>query len=138
MRPDPAAYEDLLSSLADGLPVDWAGLEAGAQDDRERRQYRNLRLVARVAELHQTLTLDEEPVEPRPAEEVTGPLATWGRLQVRDAAGVGRVRRPLPRTRSAARARRRAEAPAPAPGGRDRRGCWTRRGPSHVSRIPMS
>lgn len=84
MRPDQVPYQDLISSLADGLPVDWAGLEAGAQDDRERRRYRNLRLVARVAELHQTLTIDEELLAPEPGEESTGPLAMWGRLQIRE------------------------------------------------------
>jgi len=82
MRPEPVAYQDLISSLADGTPVDWAGLEDGAKDEHERRRYRNLRLVARVAELHRTLTLDEEPVDAAPADRSMPPPATWGRLQV--------------------------------------------------------
>jgi len=77
------ASQDLIASLADGTPVDWARLEADAKDDRERKRVRNMRLVARVAELHRTVTPDdEEPAEPDPAPPAADRPATWGRLQI--------------------------------------------------------
>jgi hypothetical protein len=57
---DDAAYEALLESLADGVDVDWGALDAAATTEVERRRYRNLRLVARLAELHRTLKLDDD------------------------------------------------------------------------------
>jgi hypothetical protein len=55
---DDAAYEALLESLADGVDIDWEALDAAARTDAERRRYRNMRLVARLAELHRTLRFD--------------------------------------------------------------------------------
>jgi hypothetical protein len=57
---DDAAYEALLESLADGVEIDWRALDAAATTDVERRRYRNLRLVARLAALHRTLKLDDD------------------------------------------------------------------------------
>jgi hypothetical protein len=56
---DDAAYEALLESLADGVDIDWGALDAAATTDLERRRYRNMRLVARVAELHRSLMLED-------------------------------------------------------------------------------
>ena len=58
MRPDPG-YQALLESLADGAAIDWTAFEADAASDVDRRRYRNLRLVARVAELHRTILAEE-------------------------------------------------------------------------------
>jgi tetratricopeptide (TPR) repeat protein len=86
MRPEPSAFDDVLASLADGTPIDWAALEAGAVDEQAQRRFRNLRLVARVAELHRSDTLDdgldETPAPPSPAE--AAPPVRWGPLQVRE------------------------------------------------------
>ena len=60
MHPERDNYQALLESLADGVEVDWSALDSAATTDAERRRYRNLRLVARVAELHRTLALDDE------------------------------------------------------------------------------
>ena len=60
VRRDDAAYEALLESLADGVDVDWEALDAVATTDVARRRYRNLRLLARLAELHRTLKLDDD------------------------------------------------------------------------------
>jgi hypothetical protein len=57
---DDAAYEALLESLADGVDIDWEALDAAATTDVERRRYRNMRLVARVAELHRSLLLEDD------------------------------------------------------------------------------
>jgi hypothetical protein len=57
---DDAAYEALLESLADGVDIDWGALDAAATTDLERRRYRNMRLVARVAELHRSLALEDD------------------------------------------------------------------------------
>jgi hypothetical protein len=57
---DDAAYEALLESLADGVDIDWEALDAAATTDAERRRYRNMRLVARVAELHRSLLLEDD------------------------------------------------------------------------------
>jgi hypothetical protein len=55
-----AAYQALLESLADGADIDWGALDAVATTEVERRRYRNMRLVARVAELHRSLTLEDD------------------------------------------------------------------------------
>jgi hypothetical protein len=60
---DDAEYEALLESLADGVDIDWGALDAGATTEVERRRYRNLRLVARVAEVYRTLPHDESAPE---------------------------------------------------------------------------
>ena len=58
--PPEREYESLLESVADGAPIDWAALDASAATSAERSRYRNLRLVARVAQLHRTLELEDE------------------------------------------------------------------------------
>ena len=67
MKPERVDYQALLESLADGVEVDWAALDTGATTDRDRRRYRNLRLVARVAELHRTLVVDDNEPTLRPS-----------------------------------------------------------------------
>jgi hypothetical protein len=57
---DDAAYEALLESLADGVDIDWGALDAAATTEVERRRYRNMRLVARVAELHRSLMVEDD------------------------------------------------------------------------------
>jgi tetratricopeptide (TPR) repeat protein len=87
MKPERVDYQALLESLADGAEVDWAALDTIAASDRDRRRYRNLRLVARVAELHRTIVVDDNGPAARPA----GPDAhllptpgTWGHLDVQE------------------------------------------------------
>ena len=100
MNPERDNYQALIESLADGVEVDWSALDSAATTDAERRRYRNLRLVARVAELHRTLVLDDENgaasashvADKAPADDPT----TWGHLSVhaRLAAGAfGRIYR---------------------------------------------
>ena len=87
MKPERDRYQAALESLADGVQVDWAALDSAAVTSAERRRYRNLRLVARVAELHRTLTLDEQARVPPPARQFdVSPEAptTWGHLQIRE------------------------------------------------------
>jgi hypothetical protein len=59
MSPD-RNYQALLESLADGIAIDWAAIDVGAASEIDRRRYRNLRLVARVAALFRTI-LGEDP-----------------------------------------------------------------------------
>src|SRR5262245_9539323 len=77
-------YESLLESVADGAQIDWAALDGSAATSAERTRYRNLRLVARVAELHRTLVLDED-AEPSPplVQDLSAvdPVA-WGHLTI--------------------------------------------------------
>src|SRR3954469_11896781 len=84
MQPERDPYQSLLESVADGAEVDWAALDSSAATSAERSRYRNLRLVARVAELHRTLVLDEQ-VESRPTlvdgAAMVDPAA-WGHLTV--------------------------------------------------------
>jgi TolB-like protein/Tfp pilus assembly protein PilF len=77
-------YQSLLESVADGAQVDWAALDASAATSAERTRYRNLRLVARVAELHRTLVLDEDvEAPPRLVEDVSAADPTmWGHLTI--------------------------------------------------------
>ncbi len=84
MLPERDRFESLLESVADGADVDWAALDAAAANSAERKRYRNLRLVARVAELHRTIVLEEEDrvltnldADPVPADPVT-----WGHLSI--------------------------------------------------------
>jgi serine/threonine-protein kinase len=86
MKPERADYQAVLESLADGVEVDWAALETFTASDVERRRYRNLRLVARVAELHRTLVLND--VGDGPAAGPVGHLlatpGAWGHLEVEE------------------------------------------------------
>jgi TolB-like protein/tetratricopeptide (TPR) repeat protein len=86
MSPEAFNYDALLESLADGAEIDWAAIEAAAKSSDERRQYGNLRLVARVAELHRTLVLEED-APPHPVhgvDEAPGAARdTWGHLSIR-------------------------------------------------------
>ena len=85
MNPEPLNYEKLLESLADGVEVDWVALDAAAKTTDERRKYRNLRLVARVAELHRTIVLESddghEAAQLGAAEAPADPVS-WGHLSV--------------------------------------------------------
>ena len=54
MSPD-RSYQGVLESLADGADIDWTRIDVGARSDIDRRRYRNLRLLARVAELHRAI-----------------------------------------------------------------------------------
>jgi serine/threonine-protein kinase len=86
MKPERIHYQAVLESLADGVEIDWAALETGAASDVERRRYRNLRLVARVAELHRTLAAGElGPTGPVDLDRQPAPApAAWGHLDVRE------------------------------------------------------
>jgi serine/threonine-protein kinase len=83
MKPERLDYDALIESLADGDEIDWAAYSAGAATEDDRRRFGNLRLVARMAELHRTLSLEagDDPLEPAPA--VSEPFETWGHLQIR-------------------------------------------------------
>jgi len=88
---DAAAYQALLESLADGVDVDWGALDATATSSVERRRYSNLRLVARVAELHRTLPPDDAP-QPQHVEDDQSALerlTSWGHLVINERIGGG-------------------------------------------------
>ncbi len=84
MKPERIDYEALIESLADGAKVDWSALEASATTEQERRRYGNLRLVARMAELHRTLAAEslDEPEGDYGSGSQGGTLETWGPLLV--------------------------------------------------------
>jgi len=86
MTPERDRYQAVLESLADGTSVDWAALESSAMTNADRRRCRSLRLVARVAELHRTLTLngDDPSRSSAPEGVAVGAPATWGHLEIRD------------------------------------------------------
>src|SRR5580765_2652199 len=84
MLPERDQYESLLESVADGAEVDWAALDAAAANNTERNRYRNLRLVARVAELHRTLVLEEgdRALTHLDDDAALADPATWGHLSI--------------------------------------------------------
>lgn len=86
MHPERDHFQALLESLADGVDVDWAALDARAATSADRTRYRNLRLVARVAELHRTLVLDDADESVSLHDVADGAFAadptTWGHLSV--------------------------------------------------------
>jgi serine/threonine-protein kinase len=51
---------DLAATLADGQAVDWAALEAELGSEAERALFRQLRVIADIAELHRSLPDDDE------------------------------------------------------------------------------
>ena len=142
MRPEPQTYEDLIASLADGTPVDWAGLEAGVNDEQKRRRYQNLRLVARVADLHRTLSQDDSGIALDVAAtepEIPDRAWTWGHLEVRGRLASGAFGEFVPRPRPAARSRCRTEAASPSPRRDDHRPvCCPKRERWHGSRTRTS
>ncbi len=84
MKPERLDYQAVLESLADGAEVDWASLETFAATAGERRRYRNLRLVARVAELHRTLVVDDNAPAAGPDAQVLAVPGPWGHLDVQE------------------------------------------------------
>src|SRR6185295_409101 len=84
MLPERDQFESLLESVADGADVDWAVLDVAAATSAERRRYGNLRLIARVAEMHRTLVLEEEDQVPATLDDevVSADPVTWGHLSI--------------------------------------------------------
>ena len=86
MRADDRALADLAASVADGSPVDWEAVEAGAPG-RDRRIVRHLRLVDSIAALHRSIppTTTDTPL----ATPATPDGRRWGRLVILEAIGKG-------------------------------------------------
>ena len=82
MRADRVSYQALLESIADGGAVDWTAVEQQATTEAERRRYRNLRLVARVTDLHRSIgDTEDEPTQTQPSTPPSK-LERWGHLEV--------------------------------------------------------
>lgn len=68
---------DLAATLADGQEVDWAALEAELGSEAERAIFRQLRVIADIAELHRSLpdgpSEEVEPSAGPPAVDESGP-----------------------------------------------------------------
>ena len=75
-------YDSLLASIADGAPIDWSALDASAATSADRSRYRNLRLVARVAQLHRTLELEEPDSAAAIGDVTTTDPTSWGHLSI--------------------------------------------------------
>jgi serine/threonine-protein kinase len=71
--------DDLAGAILDGTAVDWQTIEASATES-ERPLLEELRVLARLAEVHRAERGSEEPV-PRPT--------TWGHLRVLESIGSG-------------------------------------------------
>lgn len=84
MLPERDQFESLLESVADGADVDWAALDAAAATSAQRKRYGNLRLVARIAELHRTLIVEEEDrvLTSLDADAVSADPVAWGHLSI--------------------------------------------------------
>ncbi len=54
MKPDRAALLDVIESVADGAKLDWDALEADVTDEGDRRMLAQLRILARIAEVHRS------------------------------------------------------------------------------------
>ncbi|BCS34898.1 hypothetical protein TBR22_A41240 [Luteitalea sp. TBR-22] len=112
MRTD-RGLTDLAATLADGAAVDWAALEAELGTDAERAIFRQLRVIADIAELHRSLP-DEGPDElslaatppapnepelhpPPPPDRVVDPdepdLGMWGPYRLLRSLGPGTLGR---------------------------------------------
>src|SRR5688500_5842919 len=80
MKPERIDYGALIESLADGVAVDWDAIDAAATTDAERRRFGNLKLVARMAELHRTIAAEETATRPA-LDDVP---ETWGHLRIHE------------------------------------------------------
>ena len=72
MRSD-RGLTDLAATLADGQEVDWAALEAELGSEAERAIFRQLRVIADIAELHRSLPDGPAGDESAGAEPDAGP-----------------------------------------------------------------
>ena len=91
MMAERASFDRLLESLADGAAVDWAAVTARAGTEAEKRRCRNLRLVARIAELHRTIALEDgdDAAAPAATGSASAPPETWGHLRIVKRLAVG-------------------------------------------------
>ena len=54
MKPERAALLDVIESVADGDSLDWDALEANITDEADRRMLAQLKILARIAEVHRS------------------------------------------------------------------------------------
>src|SRR6266545_2388038 len=54
MKPERAALLDVIESVADGSSLDWDALEANVTDESDRRMLAQLKILARIAEVHRS------------------------------------------------------------------------------------
>jgi hypothetical protein len=71
---DERGLVDLAASVADGETIDWAALEAELGSDSERSVFRQLRVLAELAELHRSVP--DEPASGNYRPPVRRPLAS--------------------------------------------------------------
>jgi serine/threonine-protein kinase len=60
MKADRAALLDVIESVADGANLDWDALESGLKDEQDRRLFAQLKILARIAEVHRSQSDDPE------------------------------------------------------------------------------
>lgn len=91
---DERGLVELAASVADGDALDWAALEAELNTDAERSLFRQLRVLAELAELHRSVA-DEPPpaLHATPADQ-TGPAANAFPSLASTLAGTDDVARP--------------------------------------------
>jgi eukaryotic-like serine/threonine-protein kinase len=58
MKPERAALAEVIESVADGASLDWEALEANFTDENDRRMLAQLKILARIAEVHRSLPDD--------------------------------------------------------------------------------
>jgi eukaryotic-like serine/threonine-protein kinase len=97
---------DLAASVADGDVIDWAALEAELTSDSERALFRQLRVLADIADLHRSVPDADEPADQAAAPEVVtsapslastdatvdvppASLGRWGPYDLRAVLGIG-------------------------------------------------
>src|SRR5690349_9554530 len=61
MKPERAALLEVIESVADGASLDWDALEANITDESDRRMLAQLKILARIAEVHRSQP--EEPTD---------------------------------------------------------------------------
>lgn len=93
MSAEAVPFASVIESLADGSQIDWTAVEAKATDSNQQQRYGNLRLIARLAELHRTLALDASAETPNLAAAAPLPPCAagdrWGHLVLADRIGAG-------------------------------------------------
>ncbi len=92
MSADPLRLDDLFESVADGSPVDWDAVAAAAEP-KQQRLLQHLRVVAGVAEVHRSSTVDDGSLTtgaaPVPVRDGDRPMPSWGHMLLLGKVGEG-------------------------------------------------
>ena len=87
MNPEPASLDSLIEFVADGVQIDWPGLEVATADPRARRRLQHLRMIADVADVQRSHSHVDQANAGIPSRQQG--VARWGHLLLIEKIGEG-------------------------------------------------